>query len=101
MKVQSDKKPGKKQVHTLGLTLEEVAAGCAKRVTFARQRLAAIGGDVVEEEKELTVHVKPGQPDGTCFVFEGCAAAQLRHLVLRCSSRDAGRSSLCSAHTMG
>jgi DnaJ C terminal domain len=78
MRVQTDAKPGKKQVHTLPLSLEEVQAGCLKKVTFTRRRLPAQGGEVEPEERELTVDVTPGLPDGTCFVFDGCAPAASR-----------------------
>ena len=61
---------GKKQVHPVKLTLEEVYFGCLKRVTFQRRKIGATG-DMEVEHREVTIDVKPGSPEGTCFVFEG------------------------------
>jgi DnaJ homolog subfamily B member 13 len=68
----SSEKPnvGKKAVHSVKLTLEELFHGCLKKVHFQRRRIGA--GDTMEVElRELTIDVKPGLPEGTCFVFEG------------------------------
>ena len=75
LKANDKLKAGKKQVHALPLTLEEVYHGCLKKVHFQRRRVGA-ANELEAEERELTVDVKPGLPDGTCFVFEGCAAAR-------------------------
>lgn len=65
-------KEGKKKVHPLQLTLEEVYYGCLKKVSFQRRRITP--QDTMEtEQRQLTIDVKPGLPEGTRFVFEGCA----------------------------
>lgn len=69
----ADPQAGRKLVHTVHLTLEEVHHGCIKTVRFQPRRMAA-GGEATLEERELTIDVKPGLPDGTRFVFEGCGS---------------------------
>lgn len=41
-----------------------------KQVAHTRKTLTD-AGDVLEEQRTLTIDVQPGLPDGTCFVFEG------------------------------
>ncbi|GIL70116.1 hypothetical protein Vretimale_3382 [Volvox reticuliferus] len=61
---------GKNKVYPLELTLEEIFHGCLKKVTHKRKVLL-FSGEYTEEERTLTVDVKPGLPTGTRFVFEG------------------------------
>nr|AAV87177.1 radial spoke protein 16 [Chlamydomonas reinhardtii] len=61
---------GKNKVYPLELTLEEIFHGCLKKVAHKRKVLL-FSGEYVEEERQLTVDVKPGLPTGTRFVFEG------------------------------
>ncbi len=56
--------------YPLELTLEEIYHGCLKRVTH-RRKVLLFTGEYTEEERHLTVDVKPGLPTGTRFVFEG------------------------------
>lgn len=56
--------------YPLELTLEEVYHGCLKKVTHKRKVLVN-PAEYYEEERALTVDVKPGLPTGTRFVFEG------------------------------
>lgn len=56
--------------YPLELTLEEIFHGCLKKVAHKRKVLL-FSGEYVEEERQLTVDVKPGLPTGTRFVFEG------------------------------
>jgi hypothetical protein len=63
-------KCGKKLVHTVLVTLEEVLHGCLKKVKFQRRRLTP-AGNMELEDRELTIGIEPGLPDGTRFVFEG------------------------------
>lgn len=56
--------------YPLELTLEEIFHGCLKKVTHKRKVLVN-AGEYYEEERTLTVDVKPGLPTGTRFVFEG------------------------------
>ena len=61
----------------LGCTLEELFLGCTKRLAIQRKRLGSTGGNVVDEEKVLTIHVQPGWKKGTKITFpqEGDEAA--------------------------
>lgn len=61
---------GKSRMFPLELTLEEIFHGCLKRVAHKRKVLL-VTGEYMEEERSLTVDVKPGLPTGTRFVFEG------------------------------
>ncbi len=56
--------------YPLELSLEEIYHGCLKKVTHKRKVLL-FSGEYIEEERPLTVDVKPGLPTGTRFVFEG------------------------------
>ena len=89
MTANSKPTPGKKQVHAVQLTLEEVFFGCLKRVSFQRRRIAA-SGDMEVEVREVTIDVKPGAPEGTCFVFEGCAILSVRPLLHDSASYNEG-----------
>jgi DnaJ homolog subfamily B member 13 len=63
---------GKKQVHPVKLSLEELYNGCLKKVVFQRKKMLA--DDSVEtEDRELVIDIRPGLPDGTRFVFDGSA----------------------------
>ncbi|GMH42950.1 hypothetical protein BSKO_10872 [Bryopsis sp. KO-2023] len=64
-------KKGKKRTYDVVLSLEEIYHGCTKKVTHVRKTTDALGVVVESEERELTIDVKPGLPDGTIFVFEG------------------------------
>lgn len=55
---------------TIELSLEEIFNGCVKRVTHT-QKVTNELGETTSREKELTLDVKPGLPDGTMFIFEG------------------------------
>lgn len=61
--------PGKKKTYDFFLTLEEVYHGVMKQVTHTRRVLQPDGATEVQE-RELTIDVKPGLPDGTQFVFQ-------------------------------
>jgi hypothetical protein len=52
------------------LPLEDIARGVTKVVHHSR-RVLAEGGAVRLQQVELCVDVKPGQLEGTRFVFEG------------------------------
>lgn len=52
------------------LTLEEIYNGCVKKVIFTKKSTAE-SGLIETQERELTIDVKPGMPDGTMFIFEG------------------------------
>jgi DnaJ family protein B protein 13 len=54
----------------VGVTLEELYFGCSKIVTHARKVQAEAGGEIVEEERTLTIVVPPGCKNGQRFVFE-------------------------------
>lgn len=56
--------------YPLALSLEEVFHGCIKQVAHVRKTLLE-NGEVLEEPRTLSIDIKPGLPDGTCFVFEG------------------------------
>jgi len=53
----------------LGCTLEELHNGCTKRLAISRKRLGSTGGNAVEDEKVLTIHVQPGWKKGTKITF--------------------------------
>ncbi|CAM9473462.1 unnamed protein product, partial [Discosporangium mesarthrocarpum] len=55
-------------VRDLECTLEELFSGCTKTFRVIRQRIHAEGG-LRDEEKELTVDVKPGWKKGTRITF--------------------------------
>lgn len=63
-------KKGKHTTYTVELTLEEIYHGCLKKVVHTRKVLQPTG-EVIEEQRSLTIDVKAGLPDGTRFVFEG------------------------------
>lgn len=52
------------------LTLEEVFHGCLKKVSHKRKILND-DGSYEEEQRTLTIDIKPGLPSGTRFLFEG------------------------------
>lgn len=52
------------------VSLQEVALGATK-VVHHNRRVAGKGGGVALQPVELRVDVKPGQLEGTRFVFEG------------------------------
>jgi hypothetical protein len=54
----------------LQVSLEELYAGCVKVHQHSR-RLVGESGEVTAETLPLTVEVKPGQLDGSRFVFPG------------------------------
>jgi hypothetical protein len=56
--------------YDLPVTLEELALGCTKQVTHCRKVLTELG-ELLREQRSVTVHVRPGMRDGTSFVFEG------------------------------
>ena len=56
--------------YTVDLTLEEIYHGCLKKVSHKRKILLE-SGEFTEEQRFLTIDVKPGLPSGTRFVFEG------------------------------
>ncbi|XP_059629974.1 protein psi1-like [Cornus florida] len=56
--------------HTLECTLEELCFGCTKKIKITRE-VATNNGQVVEEEENLTIKVKPGWTQGTKIKFEG------------------------------
>ncbi|GAX80192.1 hypothetical protein CEUSTIGMA_g7630.t1 [Chlamydomonas eustigma] len=62
-------KMGKNKVYTVELTLEEIYHGCLKKVSHKRKVLLE-NGEYTEENRFLTIDVKPGLPTGTRFVFE-------------------------------
>ncbi|KAL0023756.1 hypothetical protein WJX77_001514 [Trebouxia sp. C0004] len=60
---------GKQSTHLLLLSLEEMYHGCVKKVTHERQVMKADGTSATEQ-RELSIDVRPGLPEGTQFVFE-------------------------------
>jgi DnaJ C terminal domain len=60
---------GKHLALDVSVTLEEVSSGCLKQVVYQRKRIC--DGDMMTEEREVTIEIAPGMPDGTTFVFEG------------------------------
>lgn len=50
--------------------LDELYSGCVKAVNHTR-RIVGESGEVTVEQRSLTVEIKPGQLDGTRFVFQG------------------------------
>jgi hypothetical protein len=56
--------------YDLPVTLEELALGCTKQVTHRRKVLTELG-ELLGEQRTVTVHVQPGMRDGTSFVFKG------------------------------
>lgn len=70
MTTQEPPRTGKNKVYTVELTLEEIYHGCLKKVSHKRKILLE-NGEYTEEQRFLTIDVKPGLPSGTRFVFEG------------------------------
>uniref|UniRef100_A0A7S0V4F8 J domain-containing protein n=1 Tax=Polytomella parva TaxID=51329 RepID=A0A7S0V4F8_9CHLO len=60
---------GAAKIYPLELTLEEIFHGCLKRVKH--KRMVQKDDITIEEDRELTIDVKPGMPSGTRFIFEG------------------------------
>jgi hypothetical protein len=87
----SQEKSGKKLVRTVLVTLEEVLHGCLKKVVFQRRRLTP-AGNMETEDRELTIAIDPGLPDGTRFVFEGCVH-KCQHIAVQ-SAPAPGRTCL-------
>ena len=51
------------------LTLEELFRGCTKKMKISRKVLASEGGTTSNEDKILTIDVKPGWKAGTKITF--------------------------------
>ncbi|KAA6428084.1 MAG: radial spoke 16 [Trebouxia sp. A1-2] len=60
---------GKQSTHSLLLSLEDMYHGCVKKVTHERQVVKADGTSATEQ-RELSIDVRPGLPEGTQFVFD-------------------------------
>jgi len=61
---------GKQRTFDVALSLEELHAGCNKTVSHVRKVQSAVGGDVKEEKRTLTLKIPPGCEHGRRFVFE-------------------------------
>ena len=61
---------GLQRTFDVGVTLEELYFGCNKIVKHTRKVQAEVGGEIVEEERTLTIVVPPGCKNGQRFVFE-------------------------------
>jgi DnaJ C terminal domain len=75
---------GKHLVLDVMLSLEEVASGCLKQVAYQRKRIC--DGEMLMEEREVTIEFKPGMMDGTTFVFEGCGSSWRHAIAARCGT---------------
>ena len=73
MTATNEPKQGKMQTHPVELTLEEVYHGCLKKVTYQRRRIT-VDDRMEVENRVLTIDIKPGLPEDTRFVFEGCVS---------------------------
>lgn len=74
--------------HDVYIGLEQIFTGCTKRVKLTRNILEAEGNEL-EEEKILTLDIKPGTTSGTVFTFPregdqrpGCVPADIDFMVL-------------------
>lgn len=56
-------------VHDLQVTLEEVLAGCTKKMKISRKRLNPDGRTTRKEDKILEVQIKKGWKEGTKITF--------------------------------
>jgi len=61
-------KPGEKLEHDLKITLEQLFQGTTKRLKINRKRRSPMG-QYVNDEKVLTIDVKPGWKSGTKITF--------------------------------
>ena len=66
----SDGDDGQQRTFDIAVSLEEMHAGCVKRVSHARKTQRAVGGAVTEETRTLTLKIPPGCEHGRRFVFE-------------------------------
>jgi DnaJ-class molecular chaperone len=61
---------GRQRTFDVAVSLEEMHAGCVKRVSHVRKTQSAVGGAVTEETRVLTLKIPPGCEHGRRFVFE-------------------------------